>query len=83
MSTLMTNSETSRAVGVRFTEDLMYVVLSDGQEISVPIELFPRLKQATPAQRNNWRFIGKGLGIHWNDIDEDLSVKGLLEVVAK
>ena len=66
------------ATGVEFDEDMLRVQLSDGREISVPIEWFPRLRDATREQRANWRLIGKGVGIHWEDIDEDLSVAGLL-----
>ncbi len=63
---------------VRVTEDTLSVDLSDGRTISVPLAWFPRLVHATPAERNNWRLIGKGHGIHWEDIDEDISVEGLL-----
>ena len=60
------------------TEDTLSVDLSDGRTISVPLAWFPRLLQSTPEERNNWRLIGRGLGIHWEDIDEDISVEGLL-----
>lgn len=66
------------AVDVMVTEDTLSVDLSDGRTISVPLAWFPRLVYATPEQRKNWRFIGKGEGIHWEDIDEDISVEGLL-----
>ncbi|MBK8501390.1 MAG: DUF2442 domain-containing protein [Saprospiraceae bacterium] len=79
MSTLMTESDILRAVEIWFTEEKIYVLLSDDREIAVPLKWFPRLSNATEKQRNNWRFIGKGIGIHWEDIDEDLSVKGLLK----
>lgn len=52
--------------------------LSDGRTISVPLAWYPRLLNATPKERSNWRLIGKGQGIHWNDLDEDVSVEGLL-----
>lgn len=68
------------AVDVRFTEDAMIVSLSDGREISVPLEWFPRLRDATPEQRNNWRFIAKGIGMHWEEIDEDIGVSTLLRM---
>jgi len=58
---------------------MMHVLLSDGREISVPFEWFPRLKSASPKQRRNWRLIGKGIGIHWPDLDEDISVSSLLK----
>lgn len=67
------------ATSVRFDRDVLHVLLSDGREISVPLEWFPRLRDATAEQRANWRLIGKGVGVHWPDIDEDVSVAGLLE----
>jgi len=63
---------------VWFDADMMHVRLLDGREISVPLEWFPRLRNATSEQRKKWRLIGKGLGIHWEDIDEDISVAALL-----
>jgi len=68
------------ALNVRFTEDAMLVSLSDGREISVPLEWFPRLRNATSEQRNKWRFIARGIGIHWDEIDEDVAVTTLLRV---
>jgi hypothetical protein len=66
------------AENVTITEDTLSVDLSDGRTISVPLTWFPRLLQSTPEERNNWRLIGKGHGIHWGNIDEDISVEGLL-----
>ena len=66
------------AIGVELSESMLKVVLDDGRELSVPIEWFPRLRDATAGQRSNWRFIGRGEGIHWPDIDEDISIAGLL-----
>ena len=66
------------ATAVRFDAERMHVQLSDGREISVPLEWFPTLRNASDKQRNNWRLIGRGVGIHWEDLDEDLSVEGLL-----
>ncbi len=66
------------ALNVRFTNTALIVALSDGREISAPLEWFPRLRDATPAQRKNWRLIAKGIGIHWEDVDEDISVSSLL-----
>lgn len=66
------------AVSVRCDDEMLRGRLSDGREINVPVESFPRLRDATPAQRQNWRLIGQGVGIHWEDIDEDVSVEGLL-----
>ncbi len=70
--------EIPRAENVKVTEDTLTVDLSDGRTIAVPLEWFPRLLSATPEERNNWRLIGRGHGIHWEDIDEDISVEGLL-----
>lgn len=67
-----------RAETARVTEDTLCVDLSDGRTISVPLEWFPRLVHATPEERNNWRLIGRGHGIRWEAIDEDISVEGLL-----
>ena len=66
------------AISIRFDAERMHVQLSDGREIAVPLEWFPRLRNATNEQRGKWRLIGKGVGIHWEDIDEDISVEGLL-----
>ena len=63
---------------VTVTEDSLTVDLSDGRTITVPLGWYPRLLQGTPAERANWRLIGKGNGIHWPDLDEDVSVQGLL-----
>ena len=68
------------AVDVDCGEDSLAVRLADGREISVPIEWFPRLRNARAEQRRNWRFIGGGIGIHWPDIDEDISVETLLRL---
>ena len=66
------------AENVRITDDTLSVDLSDGRTISVPLAWFPRLLHATQKERNHWWLIGKGHGIHWEDIDEDISVEGLL-----
>jgi hypothetical protein len=66
------------AVEARCTVDALVVRLADGREVSVPLEWFPRLRDATPGQRANWRLIGGGVGIHWEDVDEDISVESLL-----
>lgn len=73
--------EPFRAVSVRIEADKFFVLLEDGREIGVPYRLFPRLALATETQRNHWRLIGKGIGIHWEDLDEDLSVSALLRPV--
>lgn len=78
MTTSAVEIEVPNAEGVTVTEDTLSVDLSDGRTISVPLAWFPRLALATPEERTNWRLIGKGQGIHWEDIDEDISVEGLL-----
>jgi len=70
--------EVPYAEGITVTEDTLSIDLSDGRTISVPLTWFPRLLYARSDERNNWRLIGKGHGIHWEDIDEDISVEGLL-----
>jgi len=70
--------EVPYAEGITVTDDTLSVDLSDGRTISVPLTWFPRLLYASPEERNNWRLIGKGQGIHWEDIDEDISIEGLL-----
>jgi hypothetical protein len=68
----------ARATGVRFADDLLYVQAEDGREIGTPLAWFPRLSAATPEQRANWQLLGRGVGLHWPDVDEHLSVAGLL-----
>jgi hypothetical protein len=81
MNTISAISPTAvLAVNVHFSDDALRVSLSDGREISVPIEWFPRLRTATPAQRNKWRLIARGVGIHWEEIDEDIAVATLLRI---
>src|SRR4029453_2115635 len=63
---------------VRVSEDVLVVDLLDGRTISVPLVWYPRLLSATPEQRANWRIAGGGFGIHWPDVDEDVSTDGLL-----
>ena len=67
------------ATKVWFLSNKLFVALADGREIAVPLSWFPSLEQATETERNNWRFIGQGRGIHWEDIDEDISISGLLK----
>ncbi len=66
------------AIDVDVSDVALLVVLADGREISAPIAWFPRLRDAGTAQRRNWRLIGDGHGIHWPDVDEDVSVRALL-----
>jgi hypothetical protein len=68
-----------RVLNVRVTEDTISVDLYDGRTITSPLAWFPRLLHAAPEQRANWRVAGAGYGIHWPDIDEDLSTQGLLQ----
>lgn len=66
------------ATKVSVNQNALHVILMDGREIYAPLEWFPRLAAATEPQRKNWRLIGNGLGIHWEDIDEDISIASLL-----
>lgn len=66
------------AENVSVSDDTLSVDLSDGRSISVPLAWYPRLSHASSAERKRWRLIGRGLGIHWDDLDEDISVEGLL-----
>jgi hypothetical protein len=68
-----------RASDVHFDEDSLSVDLEDGRTITVPLAWYPRLLNATPRQRANWELCAAGFGIHWPDVDEDLSTEGLLE----
>ena len=68
------------AIDVLCTDDALQVTLSDGRIISVPLAWSPRLSSATSAQRKNWRLISGGIGIHWDEIDEDISVRSLLRL---
>jgi hypothetical protein len=70
--------EVPTAEDLRVTDDTLSVDLSDGRTVSVPLAWYPRLANATEAERSNWRLIGKGYGIHWDDLDEDISIEGLL-----
>ncbi len=77
----MKDSEISpgeRVKAVDFREDTLIVDLADGRTITVPLVWYPKLLRATSAQRRNWQISGAGYGIHWPDLDEDLSTAGLL-----
>jgi hypothetical protein len=67
-----------RVAGVECNDDELRVALMDGRTITVPLAWYPRLLTASPQQRSNWTIAGGGYGIHWPDIDEDLSTEGLL-----
>ncbi len=66
------------ATQVSLTDSALTVELADGRTLAVPLVWYPRLAHATPEERNHWRFIGRGEGIHWPDLDEDISVANLL-----
>ena len=78
MSTLNATVREVRAHHVAVTEDYLVVDLIDGRTISVPLAWYPRLLKGVPGERNNWRLIADGEGIHWPDLDEDLSVESLI-----
>lgn len=78
MNSSATDLRSPAAQNVRVDEDTLTVDLSDGRTLSVPLAWYPRLFHGTPAERNHWRLIGQGEGIHWPDLDEDVSVEGLL-----
>lgn len=78
MSTSKVDLEVPAAESVLVSEDSLVVELSDGRSISVPITWFPRLLHSTPQERSDWRLVGKGEGIQWQQLDEDISVEGLL-----
>ncbi len=75
--TTLQNAE-PRATELAFRGDSLEVHLDDGRVLSVPLDWYPRLERATPQQRKNFQWLGKGLAMHWPDIDEDISVEGLL-----
>lgn len=78
MSISAGNLQSVTAIGVKVTTDTLSVELSDGRTIATPLLWFPRLSRGTRAERRNWRLIGRGHGLHWPDLDEDISVEGLL-----
>ena|SRR5438876_11793800 len=77
MSTSTVPTEAT-ANGVRVTNDALVVYLADGRTVSVPLQWYPRLAEATAAERRRWELIGPGIGIHWPAVDEDISIEGLL-----
>lgn len=78
MSTLVIEASAATAQQVQVTDDELVIALTDGRRISVPLAWYPRLLHGTPAERNHWRLIADGEGIHWPDLDEDLSVEGVI-----
>ena len=77
MSTLAVKFD-DHAIDVSFTNTSLHFVLADGREISAPLEWFPRLRDASESDRNDWRFIGNGIGVHWPKVDEDIAIKTLM-----
>lgn len=75
----VTINKSKNAINIAFENSKMIVFLEDGRELAIPLEWFPRLRKATQEQLNKWRLIGKGEGIHWEEIDEDISVENLLQ----
>ncbi len=75
----LTKTENIRATEVWFTQNMLYLRLEDGREIGAPLDWFPKLFGASEEERNGWRLVGNGIGIHWEMLDEDVSVKALLE----
>lgn len=71
----------SLATGVEITADALRLILADGREVTAPLAWFPRLLDATTDERNQWRLIGGGVGVHWPAIDEDISVASLLRTI--
>ena len=71
-------SDKLRLASVDFADDKIIAHFANGASVVVNLKRYPRLRQATPAQRNKWRLIGKGVGVHWENLDEDLSVENLL-----
>ena len=77
-TSLVDSPPLARAQDVQVSGDALVVHLEDGRTITTPLSWFPRLRDAAPEQRARWRFIGPGTGIHWPDIDEDISIARLL-----
>ena len=78
MTSLAVNMEIPRVLSVGIDENSITVELEDGRTVSVPLAWYPRLFYASDEERKNWRLIGKGYGIHWEAVDEDISVEGML-----
>lgn len=75
MNTLVAEPQ---AVKLHFDNDTMWVDLADGRQLGIPLAYFPRLLKASPAQRQQYNISGGGIGLHWDDLDEDISVSALL-----
>src|SRR5687767_13539992 len=79
MSTSSVATDTAAAKNVRVTDRALVVELRDGRVVSVPLAWYPRLAEGSPRERRRWELLGPGIGIHWPDLDEDISVEGLLQ----
>ena len=79
MTTSSLTTETPFATDVKVTTEALVVDLQDGRVVSVPLVWYPRLAEGTPRERRRWELIGPGIGIHWPDLDEDISVEALLQ----
>jgi len=82
MITLASEIRIARTQNVKFTEDELVIELEDGRTVSVPLAWYPRLLHGTPKERLGWRLIGKGEGIHWEALDEDISTEQVLAGIA-
>ena len=78
MNSLATKQIEIRATSVRVSDDALIVDLSDGRTVSAPLAWYPRLLYGTSAERDDYQLIGEGLGIHWPQLDEDISAEGIL-----
>ncbi|MGI8425963.1 MAG: DUF2442 domain-containing protein [Actinomycetota bacterium] len=78
MSSSPAELRSALAIGVRLTDEHLVVNLTDGRTLTIPLSWFPRLVEGTSSERSTWRLVGGGQGIHWPDLDEDISVDELL-----
>jgi hypothetical protein len=78
MNTSPPETRTPRIRDVAISDSHLTIVLDDGRSASVPLEYYPRLMHGTPDERQRWELIGRGHGIHWEDLDEDISAEGLI-----
>ena len=78
MNTSVVDIQDNRALNVQCTDDSLIVDLNDGRTMTIPLAWYPRLQHATREERKDWKLIGEGIGIHWNVIDEDISIEGLI-----
>ena len=79
MTTSSVATETAAAKNVRVTDRELVIELRDGRVVSVPLAWYPRLAEGSPRERRRWELLGPGIGIHWPDLDEDISIDGLLQ----